>query len=180
RVVDDTTQQSWHPQLTAVDLTETASVVTVSSPSTNYQADTAFDMEAAGFLTAATRYSTLEFIQCLKIVSDNSRNPLETLDKGKVTQLISDQVPNIVQVIEGLLNLHQTIPDNSVIMQLIADCKKTMKISATQESTLLRLLQRFEVIEHRLPTCQELNQQPNTKALLTKLASTLDNRSGKY
>lgn len=180
RIVDEATNQRWHPQLTAVSIQESIEVVTTSSPSTQYQAEAAFDMEAAGFIAAAVRYTSTEFIHSLKVISDNPQNTLTSLDKNIVVDLITAQLPDIQQTIEELSILQNSIPSYSAINQLIADCKQTMKISATQESALFRLLQRQQVIENKLPSSRELEKHPSIKVLLTTLSASLDNHSSLY
>lgn len=180
RIVDEATGQTWHPQLTAMHLKTTACITTVSSPSTDYQADTAFDMEASGFLAAATRFSSLEFIHSLKVISDNPETSLAVLDKNRVSELIAAKAPEIKQTIDELSMLQQKIPEHSDIIRLILECKHFMKISATQETTLFRLLQRHRVIERTLPSLQQLEKHNNIKTLLATLSNALDKQSRHY
>jgi adenosylhomocysteine nucleosidase len=74
---------------------------TVSQPSGDYKIDRVFDMEASAFFATAYRFSTAEFIHCLKVVSDN---PVEKTGKNepRSSELIARNLPRIVEFSEQL------------------------------------------------------------------------------
>jgi adenosylhomocysteine nucleosidase len=74
---------------------------TVNQPLSDYKIDRVFDMEASAFFATASRFSTAEFIHCLKIVSDN---PVEKIGKNepRSIELIARNLPRIIEFSEQL------------------------------------------------------------------------------
>jgi adenosylhomocysteine nucleosidase len=67
----------------------------VSQPQTSYQAQMAYDMESAGFLSSMTSITTLDDVHILKIVSDNPENGIETINAKQVRNLVTAQLNQI-------------------------------------------------------------------------------------
>ena len=59
-------------------------------------------MEASGFMTACIKYTSLENISVIKIISDNQQTSHQTLTAKKIKQLVSDQLGNLEQYINTL------------------------------------------------------------------------------
>ncbi len=55
--------------------------------------DALFDMEASGFVNAAQRFASLEFVQVLKVVSDNAEQPFEDLNIADAYALLKPHAP---------------------------------------------------------------------------------------
>lgn len=101
-VIDDSSGQKYHPILPA-DLPFPAVVVkTVADPVNDYPDDCAYDMEAAGFYSFIRHHPSIP-IQIVKIISDNSYYPTRTISNKFVTQLITNTLPQIDHLIQGLL-----------------------------------------------------------------------------
>lgn len=67
----------------------------VSQPQTVYQAQMAYDMESAGFLSSMISITTLDDVHILKIVSDNPENGIETINAKRVRNLVTAQLNQI-------------------------------------------------------------------------------------
>ncbi|MEO0368422.1 MAG: hypothetical protein AAF197_06490 [Pseudomonadota bacterium] len=80
----------------------TDSIRTLEKPSHEYE-EGLFDMESAGFFAAATKFARFEFVQALKIVSDNSRQSLAALDKQLISSLISSNINQIDDFVTKLV-----------------------------------------------------------------------------
>ncbi len=63
-------------------------LVTVTQPDTGYGMDALLEMEAAGFYCSALKHTTPDNIYCLKVVSDNRKQPAHMLNGKMVSQLI--------------------------------------------------------------------------------------------
>ena len=72
---------------------ELEELTTLGQPEFNYSQPGAFDMEAAGFLSALGGNG-----YCLKIISDNRHNPGHGIKAKWVSHLISKQLDNIDQL----------------------------------------------------------------------------------
>ncbi|NNM00901.1 MAG: hypothetical protein HKO62_09145, partial [Gammaproteobacteria bacterium] len=93
RIVDAATGMTAYPFLTPGVNADCATVTTVAEPDTDYRHAGAVDMEAWGFFAAATRFATLEQVQCLKVISDGPRHPAARLNAGTISALVAEQIP---------------------------------------------------------------------------------------
>ncbi len=100
-ILDETSQQQWKLPSDLDPPCELERLTTVSQPEFDYTRPGAFDMEAAGFLSALDGNG-----YCLKIISDNHSRPGHGMKAKWVSQLIREQLGNIEQFM-GQLG-HQT------------------------------------------------------------------------
>ena len=96
RVSSDNSKDVYFPQIVARAPWPGIETRTLRAPSTCYQPNCLFDMEAYGFYSAALAVSTLEFIHVFKAVSDNATNAaIKTLDKEAVSESIATHLEQI-------------------------------------------------------------------------------------
>ena len=93
---------SWYPSVLFDNTLPLVSVVSFEQPVTDYPAAVCCDMEAAGFMAAATRVSAGDLVHVIKIVSDNASHGLEQIDRAYVQQLVGAQLAAIDAVLNGL------------------------------------------------------------------------------
>ena len=117
RVKDEASGAQWYPHLPharAFRNTHSAALCTVDAPSTDYREGILFDMEAAGIFAAATRYLSTGQIHSIKVVSDNPDNPLHSINKHTVSQIICDALPAIMPLLNALHTQHITQPESHI------------------------------------------------------------------
>ncbi len=122
-------------------------LITVSEPVTDYLTQAIYDMEGSGFCEAAYRYSTLELVHVLKVISDNKIRPADLIDKAMVTRLIENQIPLIVSVIEGLQQVSQelsALADNPPEYDFLLS---QYRVSVSVQFQLKQLLRRWQLLE---------------------------------
>lgn len=78
----------------------TAAVTTVDRPETSYPEDVVYEMEAAGFCAAATRFAGRELIRVIKVISDNAAASPRHLTAGRVEELIERGIDTIAAIVE--------------------------------------------------------------------------------
>lgn len=78
------------------------SLTTVEKPESQYLEESAYDMEAAGFYTAAMLFSSVELVHCYKVISDNAIQPWHTMRKQGVESLIAAKLEEIESVINDV------------------------------------------------------------------------------
>lgn len=74
-------------------------VQTVARPLDDYPGPCALDMEADGFVAAATMFAPVDKIQVLKIISDNREHPASRINAGIIRSLVEQQYALIRQLI---------------------------------------------------------------------------------
>ncbi|MCG8325534.1 MAG: hypothetical protein MI673_08455 [Thiotrichales bacterium] len=101
RIRDAATDEAWYPQINfPVDM-PTDSCLTVDRPLAEYP-DHLCDMEASGLYSAATRFTSLELLHSLKVVSDNRDQPYPQVKPALATDLITAVMPRIRHLIAVL------------------------------------------------------------------------------
>ncbi len=97
--IDELSQQQWKISYPLDSPCKLETLTTLSQPEFNYTRSGMFDMEAAGFLSALKGNG-----YCLKIISDNSRQPGHGIKAKWVSRLISKQLNKIDQLMSQLSN----------------------------------------------------------------------------
>lgn len=101
RIVEGDGARTYYPQRIFESPCPGATVRTVDRPETEFPDAAIYEMEASGFWGAAARYSSAEFVHCLKIVSDNAQStrPPKAQD---ARNLIATRMPMIETVVAAL------------------------------------------------------------------------------
>jgi len=90
--------QKWRTRIPTSPPCESASLITCAEPETEYAHSALYDMEGAGFYSAAVAVAPPEHIHCIKIVSDNPQNSVNSINRELITQLMNDQLPILEQL----------------------------------------------------------------------------------
>lgn len=98
KVRDQASGEQWYPPLVFEPPCATGEVLTVDAVERGYAGAWLYEMEASGFLTAATRFASGELTHCLKVVSDNCETPPEGLSAAVVGGLIEGALGSVVQL----------------------------------------------------------------------------------
>ncbi|MEW8013817.1 MAG: hypothetical protein AB2807_03215, partial [Candidatus Sedimenticola endophacoides] len=67
-----------------------------------YPREALLDMEGYAFFSTARRFAPPRRVACMKIVSDNIRNPATRINGRMVSELISDNLPHLDHLIDTL------------------------------------------------------------------------------
>jgi nucleoside phosphorylase len=151
KITDATTGRSWYPPQVISHTIATANLVTVENPEYDFGQASLYDMEAAGFYKLASRCATAEYVQCLKIISDNAQAPANSTDKllnaEAVTKLIASQLPAIVDYASAIENLAEQSKAWSLPDDVITPFIQRWKLTVTQQRQLFTLLQRQRALQ---------------------------------
>jgi hypothetical protein len=167
--------EKWYPHLPPqriVDSIPTSAVETLDRPSTEYQSNVLFDMEASGIMSAASNYLTTDAIQFIKVVSDNADSPFELFKPSIVTTLMQSTVPIVQSIAKWLADTGNTETHSTSILALHENIVATIHHTATEKHQLLRLLQQHCALMAELPEASQLLSAPNASQLIKKLRTT--------
>ena len=101
KITDEQDKSCWYPQILFNSTCESAPLITLDSPSTDYQ-EALFDMEASGFYQMAIRLGTAECVHSLKIISDNHKQATSTVNADSVKKLIIAHTRTIENILNSL------------------------------------------------------------------------------
>ncbi len=144
KVSDADTGQNHYPTFIVHQPCKTLPLITFSTPQTSYPKNSLCDMEASAFFETASRFSTSELIQCLKIISDNQENSADKVNPKQVSLLIESQLPLLEKVIVNFSDLARSLPKTDV--DLPKSLSERWHFTASERRQLTDLLRRWKLL----------------------------------
>ena len=110
------------------------------------------DMESSGFFTAASRFSTVEFIHSLKVISDNPATDINRLNPKTIGGLIENNlelIETVAGLLQGIAMTHLTQPIALPLDSLL----DRWHFTVTQQMQLRDLARRWALVraDHEWP-----------------------------
>lgn len=180
-IVDLETRQKFYPSLCFDHGMAEVQIATINKPSNNYLEHTLYDMEASGYFAAASRFSTLELVHSCKIVSDNSEQCVDKIDKELAINLIQSRLDKIEYLTECLMNMARQLEADERIEIAAKQVMAKHHFTESQKNTLKLYLQNWfalnkdSSIEAVAPRDSE-----NSRAYLQFLKNLIDSVSVRY
>ncbi len=177
KLIDQSTGNCWYPVFINNRIPQSTTVCTVDIPSTDYPELHAYDMEATGFYQTATRFTTAELAQCIKVISDNEQQSTDKINASLASDIISDNIHHIDEQFQALLSLTDSL--DTIDTEELESCfYRQYKFSATQKHMLRRLLVRhLALFGHLDIDTDQLHVRSTGKtAVLLKQLNSLMNR----
>lgn len=116
KIIDIDSERSYYPSLIYTLPSFTCGIQTVSKPQTSYHESYLCDMEASAFYETAVRFTSSEFIFCLKVVSDNEASPAENINPKQVSNLIGTHISSLELVLEQVFKLAALIAKPEIVL----------------------------------------------------------------
>lgn len=173
KITDRDRNRSWYPPLVDRPPCGTGDLVTCSRPQRAYEASALYDMEAAGFYETASRFSTAERIQCLKIISDNRASPVDAVRANAVSELIE----NRIELIDDLLAQQSRLGSllDAPYIERLERFAGRWRFSVQQRLQLQSLLQRWMLLDpDHCPDPEQLAGLKNGREVLSYLREKID------
>ena len=142
----NSTPKSYYPQWPGKWPCQTADVVTVVQADEHYEQAAIYDMEASGFCEAAYKFSTVELVQVLKIISDNKTSSINEKNKSMVTELVEAQMNLIVSIISRLNNVACDLESRAGMPQDYDSLITHYSVSVSMQFQLKQLLGRWQLL----------------------------------
>jgi len=174
KISDASSGASWYPAMPFKQSCPTIGLISVDQPNTEYNSNSAYDMEAAGFYPAAARFNSSELIQVFKIISDNHANPAGQVSAQQTEKIISAQLGNIDLAIKQLFDLNAQMAQQQTKQDMSA-FQQRWHFTVSQQHQLQRLLQRWHA---RNASDLDLNQfetKKNSKSVIASLEKMIKN-----
>jgi len=174
KVVCRSTGRVWYPSPQTTTDVPSAIVTTVAQPELLLSDDTVFDMEAAGVCELACRWTTLELISVIKVISDNRTQSIEGITRSRIREWMSQALPAIDQIASTLFTLSQTQARTDLcVVPWIDKITSAHHFSVTQTHQLRRLLRRWWALSDTPPPLFDAN---DSRDYLTQLLTAIDNQ----
>lgn len=166
KITDAATNQHFYPEIASYHDFRSDCMATLDQPINHYPEPCLYEMEASGFFQTAQRFSTVDQIQCFKVISDNEENPTQKINKPFVQELIHQSMDSIEKLINRMLSLK---PESSILDT--SSFQNHCHWTQTELHQLERLLVRWKAIGNEIPAYQHLTK-PQT--ILSHLEKTLN------
>lgn len=149
-------------------------LVSVDEPQRVYARGTAYDMEANAFWMTASRFSSLELLTIIKVVSDGPNDDLDSLDRSAIVKLAERMAAPIQSTARALTELSAELDESASIQACLTDLLARWHFSVSRERKLRRLLTSLYAHDG-LPEVEDsvLLQKTSAQAVLDELDARL-------
>jgi|GEM_PF-2171796 len=103
KVTEQSTKKVWFPQSPTKHGLATAGIVTCDQVQSKYPVASLVDMEASGFIQAATKWVNIENIIVLKCVSDNQTTDLITMQAEDIFKSLAEKINVLENIFDAVL-----------------------------------------------------------------------------
>jgi adenosylhomocysteine nucleosidase len=128
KVIDDRSEESFYPPQIFVQ--------TCSHPSTQYQPNLGFDMEAHAFYKTASKFSIRELVQVIKIVSDNPDHNLNKFNIKAASAMIERHLEEIDALVKQIDTASLAMQSNDELGEIIKRVQSIHSFSVTRTHQL--------------------------------------------
>ena len=174
KILDTETHRHFYPALPFSLPCPSTTLMTRTAPETFYAKDCLYDMEGSAFYEAASKFSSTEFIHCLKVISDNHQSPISHIDETKVSQWCGEQSLTLQKLIDELQTLKTALPTLS--LEEYEPITAHFHLSATNSAKLKKLLLRWQVLHQERKLAWQNAGCRSGKELLTWIEGQLEGK----
>lgn len=146
RVEDAGWSRAWYPRFVFEPPCPTATVRTIDYVERAYFDPVVYEMEAAGFATAATKISTAELVHVYKIISDGPTAPTHEISKARVEELVSARIEEIAGLAGILQELAVELASMKADPEGWEEMRRRWHFTQTQLHQLRRLMVRGQAL----------------------------------
>ena len=171
KLIEEVTQRTQYPSVSFRSALPSATLRTVVSPQTDYPHDALYDMEGSSFFEAATKFTSVELVSLVKLVSDNRDHPLEKITKQFLYGLVKENIDAIAEVIGKIsaLAAERDTIDDSFAQKWLYQRRAT----ATQCLQFKNLCQRLRCLAPEIDADALLQDCADTRSAIALLEQTL-------
>ena len=177
KIIDEGAGKNWYPsqlfQGPRLQLCPSTTIRTVDVPLQEYPPDAVVEMEAAGFCGAAMRFSSVELVQAIKVISDTPQDSLEGITKERVQRWIGNQLESIELVANELLELSDEVASLVFNPKYFDEVASRVHFTVAQSHQLTKLLRRWEILSPESAPLEFLAKKATAKEVLAELKSWL-------
>ncbi len=179
KITEKTTNLNWYPARYQSIEIPSLGLKTVDIPQSNYDGNQLYDMEASAFMSTVLKFSSIELIQLMKVVSDNEEQHLDNIDKALVKKLLLDNTDPLIKIIDLLKEKSLIFEKHYGIDECYEACMNQWHFTQYQQKELRRLIQRWKLLKSALPE-NEMYLLENAKQVLAWFKSQLNNVAVEY
>ncbi len=176
KVVDAGSGDAWYPQPVFQVEPDLGSVITVREPERSFDRSAAYDMEAAGYYTAAMRFTTVERAHVLKVISDGPERSHTDLDREQVRNLIAQHTDTVQTFYSASEEMTERDPYMEEVRNVKEDLIERAHYTRTQVRQLQELLERWKAVypERDVREVCDVSSKQDADGILTMLSDLVE------
>jgi hypothetical protein len=156
KITDDSSSKSFYPPQIFAHSHAVSCLQTCSKPSSNYQADLGYDMEAHAFYRTACQFSIRELVQVIKIVSDNPDHDLNQVNPKEVPAMIERHLKEIDALVNQVDTASLRMKYDDELNEIIQKIQSVHSFSVTHGHQLHDLLRQAKSLGVDLGEIEEI------------------------
>ncbi len=152
RIIDRATGATFYPAFACPVPCDSYSLTCHDAPNTAYADAEMHDMESSGFFATASRFSSVEFIHSIKVISDNSARDIGLLTREIISEMIGVHAATVKSFAARLECLADSHLAPGIALPLEALLAR-WHFTATQQSQLRDIARRWALVraDHEWP-----------------------------
>ena len=156
KITDDSSSESFYPPQIFAHSYAVSCLQTCSKPSSNYQADLGYDMEAHAFYRTASQFSIRELVQVIKIVSDNPDHDLNQVNPKEVPAMIETRLKEIDALVNQVDTASLSMNSDDEVSEIIQRIQSVHSFSVTHTHQLNDLFRQAKSLGVNLAELEEI------------------------
>ena len=149
KISDHTFRESFYPTFLKKPPFPTHALYSFDHPVRDYPKDLLVDMEGFGFYLAANRFTSIEFVHCFKIVSDNQNNPFNP-SKSHLVSLIAPHLPLLEDFIMDLKSKQEKMMGSSRHLLIFQSLIEKFHFTQNEKHALKKSLRAYLLLYRNL------------------------------
>ena len=174
KIISNNNKKTFYPSRVTKNNFSNATLMTVDKPGTNYSDKYMIDMEGAAFFQTISKVSSHELILIIKIVSDNSRNKLETINTANIHNLFKENFDYIEDCLSEYIKLSKEEHSRKKLPNKFDEIISMFNFTVSQKYILIDLSKKWTAIFPNKNLIDIARGCKDGRSVIRKLKTALD------
>ena len=174
KIISNNNKKTFYPSRVTKNNFSNATLMTVDKPGINYSDKYMIDMEGAAFFQTISKVSSHELILIIKIVSDNSRNKLETINTANIHNLFKENFDYIEDCLSEYIKLSKEEHSRKKLPNKFDEIISMFNFTVSQKYILIDLSKKWTAIYPNKNLIDIARGCKDGRSVIRKLKTALD------
>ena len=174
KIISNNNKKTFYPSRVTKNNFSNATLMTVDKPGINYSDKYMIDMEGAAFFQTISKVSSHELILIIKIVSDNSRNKLETINTANIHNLFKENFDYIEDCLSEYIKLSKEEHSRKKLPNKFDEIISMFNFTVSQKYILIDLSKKWTAIFPNKNLIDLARGCKDGRSVIRKLKTALD------
>tara|TARA_B100001094_G_scaffold299735_1_gene324666 strand:- start:320 stop:1156 length:837 start_codon:yes stop_codon:yes gene_type:complete len=174
KIISNNNKKTFYPSRVTKNNFSNATLMTVDKPGINYSDKYMIDMEGAAFFQTISKVSSNELILIIKIVSDNSRNKLESINTANIHNLFKENFDYIEDCLSEYIKLSKEEHSRKKLPNKFDEIISMFNFTVSQKYILIDLSKKWTAIFPNKNLIDIARGCKDGRSVIRKLKTALD------